>query len=217
MQAFSSVKVIFLGMALTLALSGCEAVSSAGESINNWADSLRTPKAGTAAPATTENANALIAQTGAGCPEVKVLKELGGISQFNNPANTSAENMIAAARLENVSATCQTAPASVTLEISLDFAGTLGPVGLKDLNGQANYTYPYFLTVISPTGQILSKDVFALSMVYDKGNMSIHKQDRLRQTIPLSPGQDASKFQIVAGFQLSDAELAYNRQQQAKK
>ena len=54
-------------------------------------------------------------------------------------------------------------------------------------------------------------------MVYDKGNMSIHKQDRLRQTIPLSPGQDASKFQIVAGFQLSDAELAYNRQQQAKK
>ena len=47
--------------------------------------------------------------------------------------------------------------------------------------------------------------------VYEKNKLDIRKQDKLRQVIPLMGGQSANQFQIVVGFQLSDAELAYNR------
>ena len=113
--------------------------------------------------------------------------------------------------MEKIGSTCVVAGNSVSVELELNFTGVLGPAGVKDLDGQANYTYPYFISVISPDGKILSKDVFALSMIYENGQITYHKQDKLRQVIPLLSGQDASKFQIMIGFQLSEAELAYNR------
>jgi hypothetical protein len=119
--------------------------------------------------------------------------------------------LVATSKLEAIGASCQVAGNAVTVELAFDFSGTLGPVGVKDLNGQANYTYPYFLTVISPDGSIMSKDVFALSMIYENKQISVRKQDKLRQVIPLMAGQKANEIQIIVGFQLSDDELAYNR------
>lgn len=196
---------------LALSLSGCEAMNKVGENFK----AIKMPDMGlgqaTANPSADGKANGLMASAGADCPQVKGLPELSSLSQFANPKETTAAKLIAETKLDNIGAACQVAPNSVTVELSLDFMGTLGPVGVKDLNGQANYTYPYFLTVITPDGQILSKDVFALSMVYDNGQITVRKQDKLRQVIPLGSGQTASQYQIVIGFQLSEDELVYNR------
>ncbi len=130
-----------------------------------------------------------------------------------NPTLSSPDKLVSVTKLDKINATCTVSRNSVAIELALDFSGILGPVGVKDLNGQANYTYPYFLSVISPDGKIMSKDVFALSMVYENGQISYHRQDTLRQVIPLLAGQDAKQFQIMVGFQLSESELAYNRAQ----
>ena len=216
-RLFSS---FFLCIAIVglLALTGCEAVNSAGQSITemtkDW--TLLKPKDGVEKSDVTA-AGTLVAVVDPACPDVKVLAELKSVSQFRAGGAGEDTQKIAAASLDNIAATCTVAPRSVTLEISLNFTGNLGAAGVSDLNGQANYTYPYFLTVISPKGEILSKDVFALAMAYDKNNMSIRKQERLRQTIPLLDGQTANMFQIVAGFQLSAEELEYNRKDAAAK
>lgn len=214
---FSSVSLAFIMLGL-LTLTGCEAVNSAGQSITemtkDW--SLLKPKDDVAKSDVTAGGT-LVAKVDPACPDVKVLGELKAISQFRESGAGDVQQKIASANLDNISAVCTVSPRSVTLEISLDFTGNLGAAGVSDLNGQANYTYPYFLTVISPKGEILSKDVFALAMAYDKNNMSIKKQERLRQTIPLLEGQTANAFQIVAGFQLSAEELEYNRTHAAQK
>lgn len=208
----SFVGVLFV---LPLGLSGCDTLSSIK---NIEMPSLSMPSMPSlSAPAAAEaTPTGLVAKTGAECPQVKALTDLSSIAQFVNAKTPSADKMIAEAKIENVGATCAVAPASVSVELSLDFLGTLGPVGVKDMNGQANYTYPYFLTVVTPDGKILSKDVFALSMVYDKGGISLRKQDKLRQVIPLAAGQQANQYQILIGFQLSDDELAYNRSKTGK-
>ncbi len=212
MQRKTSMFSLSLLLVSFLAMTGCEAVTSAGQSINDMTKdwTLMRPKDGIE-KSDVMPTGTLVAKVDAACPDVKVLAELKGISQFRDSKISDDTQKIASASLDNISATCAVAEHSVTLEISLDFIGVLGAAGVKDLNGQANYTYPYFLTVISPKGDILSKDVFALAMVYDKNNMSIKKQERLRQTIPLSAGQVANTFQIVAGFQLSADELEFNR------
>lgn len=197
---------VLTGALILLGLTGCEAVESIGQSIQN----IQMPTISSPSTPATQ-ANGLVAAAGAECPQVKALPDLASITQFSDPANPQADKMIASTSIDNVGASCQVSPNSVSVELSLDFSGTLGPVGVKDLNGQANYTYPYFLTVITPDGQILSKDVFALSTVYENKQISVKKQDKLRQVIPLMAGQSANQFQILIGFQLSDAELAYNR------
>ncbi|HPQ50633.1 MAG TPA: hypothetical protein PLE43_04570 [Alphaproteobacteria bacterium] len=205
--------LIFLSV-LGVGLSGCEAVQSIGQSI----ESINWPKANTAntaesaqQPSMTVNGQTQVVKLPDNCPQLKVLGELSEITQFSTPKKPIADELIAAAKFSTLDATCQVSPNSVTLEISLDFDGILGPVGMKNGASEANYTYPYFLSVITPQGQILSKDVFALSMVYSEGQPAIHKQDRLRQTIPLMVGQDSGQFQIVVGFQLNEDELSYNR------
>jgi len=145
------------------------------------------------------------------CPQIKVLDELSRITQFTNQKSPKNDEKIASARFTTLDATCSVAPNSVTLEITLDFEGEAGVVGLRNQGSEASFAYPYFLSVITPNGQILSKDVFALSMIYNEGKSRVHKQDRLRQTIPLMSGQQADEYQIVIGFQLSEDELAYNR------
>ncbi|MEK7801338.1 MAG: hypothetical protein AAB276_02685 [Pseudomonadota bacterium] len=210
---FQPFLAFILFSALSIAtLTGCEVVDSTGQTLSNWSKSLSSKMDTTlAADKPPEAVKIAASNSDPNCPEVKILGDLASITQFSNPKMMSPDTQIATAKLSSVSAICKTSDNSVTLEISLNFAGTLGPMGLKDLDGQANYTYPYFLSVITPSGQILSKDVFALSMSYDKGTLTINKQDRLRQTIPLMAGQTPNKFQIVAGFQLSADELDYNR------
>ncbi len=201
---------LFICAVTVIALTGCQTMNGIKQSVQN----IKMPDiSGKSASdvAASSASNGLMATAGADCPQVKALPDLASISQFADPINPTAAKMIATTVIDNVGASCQVAPNSVSVELSLDFTGTLGPVGLKDLNGQANYTYPYFLTVITPDGQILSKDVFALSMVYENKQMTVRKQDKLRQVIPLIAGQNASQFQIVVGFQLSESELYYNR------
>lgn len=209
MESIMKLFPLFVSVVAVLTLSGCETVTKIGEEIKN----VQMPDLGLGQPTAMATAKdgGLVASAGADCPQVKALKDLSSISQFSTPQAPSADKLIASSKLENITAACQISGNAVTVELSLDFAGTLGPVGVKDLNGQANYTYPYFLTVITPNGDIMSKDVFALSMIYANEQLSVRKQDKLRQIIPLLDGKKANEIQIIIGFQLTADELSYNR------
>ncbi len=208
--------VVLVSALMALTLSGCESLNKFGESLKSIEMPKITPKGatGTADAAKMDATGHLISVGGDKCPQVKGLADLASMTQFSNAAVMTPDQMVSDTKLEKVSSTCVATGNSVSVELELNFAGVLGPIGVKDLDGQANYTYPYFLSVISPDGKILSKDVFALSMVYENGQITYHRQDKIRQVIPLMTGQDASKFQIMIGFQLSADELAYNRRPQ---
>lgn len=206
-------KFMVLGaVVMALTLSGCETMNKFGETLKSMEMPKITPKGG-AGTATVVQADTtgLVSVGGESCPTVKGLADLATITQFSNSGEMTSDKMISDTKLEKVVSKCTVAGNSVSVELELNFSGVLGPIGVKDLDGQANYTYPYFLSVISPDGKILSKDVFALSMVYENGQITYHRQDKLRQVIPLLTGQNASQFQIMIGFQLSEDELAYNR------
>lgn len=205
---------LFALLLLSGSLSGCETFQSLGDKIKSI--DLSPSAAKSEAPAGTSSAapetKTLAAELPEKCPQLKILGDLSQITQFANPKSPLDGTIIAKATFSGIDASCQVTPNAVILDIALDFDGTLGPVGLRSSgNGEANYTYPYFLSVVTPEGNIMSKDVFALTMVYEAGVPTLHKQDRLRQTIPLAQGQLANQFQIVVGFQLNADELSYNR------
>lgn len=209
--------VVALAVFSAFMLSGCESVRSVSDRIEDSLMGLGSskPVKKEAVPAAGTPLRGAEVKLPDHCPRLRGIDELASITQFSTPSKPAQQDMVASATLSGLDATCQVAPNSVTLEISLDFDGALGPVGMKNGGTEANFAYPYFLSVINPQGQILSKDVFALAMVYPQGQTAMHKQDRLRQTIPLMAGQQANQFQIVVGFQLSPEELSYNRSLQS--
>jgi len=209
MQKFWLISMVCASMAL----SGCETMGKIENSLN----SINLPKLSSITNAVSpsqdkEKSNDYVSSGGEGCPQVKGLKDLSRITIFPDYSQTPPTQMVSSTMLEKINSSCLVSQNSVSIDLELDFKGTLGPLGIKDLNGQANYTYPYFLSVISPDGQIMSKDVFALPMIYENGQITYFRQDKIRQVIPLMAGQSAEKFQIVMGFQLLPEQLLYNRQ-----
>lgn len=140
-----------------------------------------------------------------GCPNVILVPDLSRIVQFQG------QHLVAETRITGVSRQCTLSNGAIGVTIALEAVGHLGEQGQKDAKIQANYTYPYLLAVVDPAGQIVAKDVFALNAVYRKGQSSADFHDQITQFIPFQNGAPPVGYSIQIGFQLSPAELEYNR------
>jgi hypothetical protein len=153
------------------------------------------------------------------CPALILQPDLVRFQEYTNPTQPSQNSKISETVLTKVEALCQIQSIgqkqnegqNVVVRLTLEFQGALGAQGLRDAKVEANYSYPYFVAVIAPTGEILSKDVFAVSLTYKAGQSTQKFTDILQQTIPLPPSISPQSYQIMVGFQLSPAELALNR------
>ena len=143
-----------------------------------------------------------------GCPQASVVPELADYTDFNDNAAPSSRTMISHAQMNNLQSQCQFGPQSVTVDVKINFDGALGPQG--STGGKPSYSYPFFVAITSPAGTILAKEVFAANMAYDSGSQQTH-QESMRQIIPVPNKDTAQSYKILAGFQLSPQQLAYNR------
>ncbi len=151
------------------------------------------------------------AETGNECPVTGITTDLGNITQFRDK-DIISETIIASVKPE-----CSRDDKAVIVRLAIDFKGRLGPAGIKDAKTEASYSIPYLVAVINPKGQIISKDIFAITMVYKDGQAEQSFPDLLEQIIPLPSGEKPSDYKIMIGFQLNDEELAYNRALTAQK
>jgi hypothetical protein len=107
--------------------------------------------------------------------------------------------------MSDIQSKCVYGSQSVTVDIKLSFEGTAGA------NGPAGTaSYPFFVAVTGPGGNILAKEVFAASMDYSRGPNQTYFES-MRQIIPVPSKTAGEQFKVLAGFQLSDDQLAYNR------
>lgn len=146
------------------------------------------------------------------CPSVKVMEELRGLVEFQDPAKPSDKTEIARASITDVQARCAISNnLSVELDISVD--STLGPKARLKESDKPNFAFPYFVAVISPEGSVIAKEIFAASMSFEKGENKLSRTETITQHIPLPEGDAMPAYSILVGFQLSEEQLAFNRAQ----
>ncbi len=199
-------------IALTgLSLGACTADNNPFKDVQMpaWLQPAKTP---------TENSayRNLISPATADCPRVSALPELARVTQFADETNPVASTILSETVLNKLESSCITTETSINLDIVLNFTSTLGTAGLSQNSTESSYSHAYFVAVVNPAGQIIAKDVFALSPVFQSGQKEIFSSERLQQTIPLSSTTPANQYQVMIGFQLSEAELAHNRTMQPK-
>lgn len=147
-----------------------------------------------------------------GCPGVESVSELASLSEFSNTSAPSESNLVSRVKIGNMQSACSYNERSVTIDLSMDFLGTLGPHG----NSSSSFSYPFFVAVTSASGDILAKEIFAAPLTYGPGETTKTYTEKMRQIIPIENRDRGSKYKILVGLQLTPNQLAYNRQKAAE-
>lgn len=147
------------------------------------------------------------------CPHVAVVEDLAVLNDFENISRPSPDNLVSRVTLTKMQSSCADKSRSVIVDLKLAFEGTLGPKGKMQAGDMPFFTYPYFVAVTAPNGEIMAKEVFAASVAYNRGETSHTHYETLRHIIPLDDTSRGNRYKVMVGFQLSQDQLAWNREQ----
>lgn len=114
--------------------------------------------------------------------------------------------------MSDIKVTCQSADTGMTAEIAINFDGALGPKARWKEGDEPSFAYPYFVAVTNAQGAVMSKEIFAASVSYGAKENTLRQVETISQALPGNALETPALYTIVLGFQLSDEQLAYNRQ-----
>ena len=200
----------FLILAAVLGLTGCETVNGAMTDVKGVLSRLGSGDEGAAATAATPVQEPLIAAYGVDCPRVGVVEDLNSLTQLSDDSGRLGTE-VSSARMASVQSQCAINDKNVIVDMDIMFEGRMGPKGRVKPDDQPSFAYPYFIAITTPSGSITAKEVFTATVAYDAGQDTMNHAEQIRQVIPLTGEYNPSDFEILVGFQLSPAELAYNR------
>ncbi len=146
------------------------------------------------------------------CPQIEIVTELAAFHDFADPQSMKASDLVSLVEISQAQSACEYTAKSVTVDLKVTFDGMLGPKGRLHDSDRPFFSYPFFVAVTSPGGQILVKEVFGASLTYDAGQNRHAYYENLRQIVPVKSRGDGSRHKVLVGFQLTPEQLAYNRE-----
>ncbi|NWG47064.1 MAG: hypothetical protein HXY25_11040 [Alphaproteobacteria bacterium] len=139
------------------------------------------------------------------CPRAGVLSDASSVTAFADPAG--AGDVRFRGEITNVVLACDPGKREVDSELTLTFRGELGPAAQARTE-----TTAYFVAVVDSAGTVLAKDIFPVQMTFPEGQRVIAFEDRIdRVRIPVAAGMSGAAYEIIVGFDLTPAEVDYNR------
>jgi len=142
------------------------------------------------------------------CPAGAILADTASHTLFRPGAPTDLSGEVLTARMTDFKTSCvfdKQAGASYST-VSLSFRATRPPSA-----DAAHYNLDYFVTV-SSAERILDKKMYRVGFDFAPGaTVATADESPPRVTINLERGHQPPDYQLLAGFQLTDAELNYNR------
>lgn len=141
------------------------------------------------------------------CPGVSIVTELGILNDFGNTILITPDDLVTHNSMTGGKGQCAYAPKSFSIDLDLAFESALGPQGITG----ETYEYPFFVAVKDERGDIVAKEVFSVPLTFKVGHNTTAHYEKIRQIIPLPSPSQGRKYKILAGFQLSKEQLAYNR------
>jgi hypothetical protein len=198
-----------LALALVALLAGCETVDKSVASVKQGVGGLHMP----AMPSMSSlrfwdskpDAPVAIA-----CPEVTLVQDLRALHQFEE-GNPKPGTKISSAFFSGVAAQCAHNGKNLIMQITLYLRGELGVRALAKKSDRPSFSYPYFVAVTDRGGNVLAKEIFSASMSYDAKQRIAAQEENIREIVPIADTEDVKNYTVMIGFQLTDAELAYNR------
>lgn len=146
------------------------------------------------------------------CPDVQLLADTTRVAQYLPGPGRDLTDITFEIKVQDVRGNCETSDAdtsgrrTVNVELNIVFRVDRGPAAHS---GRAEF--PYFIAVVDRAERILAKEIFPVAVTFGPGINRSFFEDRVYQQIEMGPGQSGGDYSIFVGLQLSDGELARNK------
>ncbi len=145
------------------------------------------------------------------CPPVRIDKTASTLTQFRPNGGRDLTDVTLQAELVGYQGTCQydNDDRTVEVEVTLAFTAALGP-GAR----AREQSFRYFVAIPRYFPNPVGKKVFDARLVFpDNTDRIRYIGEELRLRLPLDLGESGAAYPVYLGFQLTPAELEYNRAQ----
>ncbi len=146
------------------------------------------------------------------CPTVGVLSDASMLRVFadgagREQANTAYELEFMRAHLLE----CELKKGKMTASLRFEARAKTGPAVSSN-----EYEYPYFVALLNPDGEVISKTIQKGSVKFKSGKAEAffaEEYDDVEFTVP--EGKDGRGYEILIGFQLTRDQIEFNRARDA--
>jgi hypothetical protein len=143
------------------------------------------------------------------CPPVAILGETSSLTQFRQGPGRDLTDVEYGVQILDYRGGCEFSSdkRTVTINLTTDIIAQRGPA----MAGTA-ITVPYFIAVLDRSQQILTKQVFETRIDLPAGRRRAGVAEGSQPIIPFAEGKGPKDYSIMIGLQLTDEQLAWNRQ-----
>jgi hypothetical protein len=139
------------------------------------------------------------------CPQTAIVRDLGRINDYGNDM-PEEKSLVATVVMDKVQGTCQYSDEGVDVDFRLTMTAMRGP----RLGGN-RIGVPYFISVLDSGQAILTKDIMTADITFNGDERRGATTEDLHVFVPIPSDVDASNYQVLMGFQLTEAQLEENR------
>lgn len=141
------------------------------------------------------------------CPEAGIMPEANTIPLLQD--GETPDDVAATGFLGRLTGACNFDKAGeAALEIKIGFAAQKGPKGAK----LKKAALPYFIAVLGPDESVLQRAAFSTKVDFDNEATGVTFEEHdLR--VPVPTKEQAGAYKVVVGFELTPAQLAFNKGQ----
>lgn len=147
------------------------------------------------------------------CPRISILGDASTLTRFRPGPGRDLTDVLYEGVVSRVSGTCvyaddgKGADRALSMKVTVVIEAARGPA-----NRDGRAAFPYFVGITDSLRNVLNKQRFSVTMVFPGNRTRLVITDNpVVLEIPVKAGQSGQDFEIFVGFQLSRADLDYNR------
>ena len=157
------------------------------------------------------NTPQIVLEPGPPCPATAVLSDAATVTKFKAgtmPAMAKPADVALQAEMSKPKLDCNYDRVNNTLSVTVNFAvrAARGPAALA-----ADPQLPFFVAIIDSDNNVIAKSLFNSQPQMSGRASNTYTESVSNVPVPLAMDRQPSDYEILTGFQLTAAELAYNR------
>lgn len=146
-------------------------------------------------------------ESGLPCPDTGIIQDAGRLVAFSPASSQDPAQLQVEAAFDNYRGACRYVDGKVEFLLEIDVAAKRGPAAGVDITQAA---LPYFVAILDPQENILQRQGFTSKVPFDATGVGM-KTEKYVLRLPLEDTKTVRQYKVVMGFELTPAQLAYNR------
>lgn len=141
------------------------------------------------------------------CPPTGLMLDATHLTAFDPVSRTDAAHAVVVGRIDNYRGACRLKDDVFEFALEIEVGGRKGPAAPKDLK---RAEFPYFVAIIGPDEDVIQRQSFKSLIAFNKDGFG-YSTEKHNLRLPNVDRSEIRQYQVAIGFELTPAQLAFNR------